>query len=306
MTNCTDMQLTIQLFVDGELACAEVEEMLRHVATCPDCAQCLEEAKNLSQKVRAAKAPFPAPEMLRQRLQERIASREQKVAPKLKLVATISTWRRWPLAAIAAMLLLTITSVLFFRMGRREDQAELMMHTAVMAHRELQQNQIPLDILSNSPQEVSEWFGKRVSFPFHMADTGIASDDRAKYKLVGGRLMSVRGEHVALLSFRLSNELVSLLIGSGEFAIDEGGTAIESNGVILHSRDRDALHIVSWKNRGLSYVLVFRTAPSNKGKCERCHEAAHMSNSNVSRMHEASRLQEYLSSGEVKAVGAGQ
>jgi len=273
MTSCTENQIRIQLSVDGELSSDEAEELQRHTETCADCQRALVDARDLSARIRAAKPDSSAPEILRQRLQQRMAAEQRRGALESKPGARVLPWRNWMVAATAAMLLIGIGSALLLY-RRSEDRSAEMMHMAVTAHRELQANQVPLDIHTASSEDVSRWFEQRVSFPFHMANAGIASDDRAKYELVGGRLMSVRGEHVALLSFRLADELVSLLVGSGGFDVDSGGTVIKSDGIALHAHDEGGTHIVTWKNRGLSYVLVSHTSMANTGNCGRCHAAA--------------------------------
>lgn len=272
MTNCAENQIRIQLFVDGELSPSEVQELLRHTETCADCEHALLEAENFARRIRAARPEAGAPESLRQRLRERLAEEQRREGIEAKPIARVSPWRSWVAFAMAAMLLVGIGSAFLLYHRSNRPSAE-MIHMAVMAHRELEENQIPLDIQTGSSQEVSQWFDKRVSFPFHMADSGMASDDRAKYTLVGGRLMSVRGEHVALLSFRLPDESIALLIGSGKFDVDSGGTVVESDGISLHAHNEDSTHIVSWKNRGLSYVLVSRRPMTGDAKCGRCHDA---------------------------------
>jgi anti-sigma factor RsiW len=284
MTNCTENQIRIQLFVDGELSSSEVRELMGHTETCPNCEHALVEARNFTQRIRAARPDTAAPESLQQRLQQRIPAEQRRETLEAKPIAGVFPWRSWLVFATAAMLLVGIGSA-FLLYRRSKDLSAEMMHMAVIAHRELQENQIPLDINTGSSQKVSQWFEKRVSFPFHVADAGIASDNRAKYTLVGGRLMSVGGEHVALLSFRLPDELVSLLVASGRFDVDSGRTVVESNGIALHAHDEDSTHVVSWKNRGLSYVLVSRRPMTVAAQCGRCHEATSSVRSSAAQMN---------------------
>ncbi|WP_446745919.1 hypothetical protein [Silvibacterium acidisoli] len=176
---------------------------------------------------------------------------------------------RW--IGVAAVFLAVVASSVLV-LAERSRGASRMRASAVRAEQDLEQGRLPLDINSSSAQEVSAWLGSRLSFPFHMANSGIASDDRANYKLVGGRVVSVNGERAALLSFRLPDEQVSMLVGPGNLPIDTWGKVIHSGNVTLHPREQDGMHIVSWRNRGLSYVLVSRSSMKNVSGCGRCHQ----------------------------------
>jgi anti-sigma factor RsiW len=277
MSNCLEIRPKIQFYVDGELTGDEQEALFSHLELCEDCRTALEEAENLALTIRAARPDVKAPVALRQRLLQTMAAEEGKRAPQQNVGSKLvfpkrPVWRLWSVATIAAMLALMVGGALLLRM-RQKDQAVAMVRMAIQAHHDLQQNQVPLDISTDSPKAVSDWFGTRVNFPFRMANAGIASDDRAKYRLAGGRLMTVHSEHVALLSFRLPDETVSLLVGPGAFAANLRGTTIHSDGIALHAHDEDSLHVVTWQNRGLSYVLVSGTSMGNQSKCVRCHEA---------------------------------
>lgn len=146
-----------------------------------------------------------------------------------------------------------------------------------MTHRGLTNASMSLDVKSDSPQVVSAWFSNRVPFPFYMPNAGIASDDTAKYKLLGGRLMTFQGEQAATLAFQMSNEIISILIASGKRARARDGKLTYSEGVGFHSMNRDDLHVVTWENKGLVYALFFPGSMangSNKPTCSTCHEQA--------------------------------
>jgi anti-sigma factor RsiW len=105
-----------------------------------------------------------------------------------------------------------------------------------------------------------------------MANSGIAADNRSNFKLLGGRLLTVDNEPVALLAFSVPNDVVSMLVGPGHLLKAYGGTIVESGGIAMHSYDRGSLHIVTWNNMGLSYVLTFSNATGNSRKCSSCHQ----------------------------------
>ena len=100
------------------------------------------------------------------------------------------------------MFLVAVSSVLFISQLQRESRARSFVDAAVAEHRGSGEGG-PLDVHSSSPDVVATWFAQRVSFPFRIPNAGIASDDRAKYTLAGGRLVKFGGEPAALLEFRM-------------------------------------------------------------------------------------------------------
>jgi anti-sigma factor RsiW len=275
MSSCTEYYSAIQLYVDGELTKEESEGLFSHLENCADCRNVLKEAEASSSLIRASRPYLSAPESLRSavllKIKEAEGAENTTSGPTL---VTHKPQRRTHfrlLAGIAAALaLVTVGGLAFY--GRMRTNDEPMVRAAMLAHEQLEQNAMPLDISSDSPQAVSAWFSSRVSFPFRMANSGMASDDRAKYKLVGGRLLTVGGDRVVLLSFSLQQEIISMLVGPGNMLTASGGTTVHSDGVALHSHDQGGVHIVNWNNRGLSYVMVANKPMSNSRQCGACHQ----------------------------------
>jgi len=271
MSSCAEYYSEIQLYVDGELTKEECDELFSHLENCADCRNALKEAESRSSLIRAARPSVTAPESLRSAVLLKIREAQSTTSgPTLVKHKTRRSTRVWSLAGIAAALALVAVGGLAFY-GRVRANAEPMVQAAVLAHQQLEQNAVPLDISSDSPQAVSAWFANRVSFPFRMANAGMAADERAKYKLVGGRLLTVGGDRVALLSFGLQKEVISMLVGPGNLLAASGGTTVQSDGVVLHIHDLGSQHIVTWNNRGLSYVMV-SARPMSSRKCGACHQ----------------------------------
>jgi anti-sigma factor RsiW len=283
MTDCAGFDMTIQLLFDGELVGNELDQAREHLQTCSDCKQRFEEEERLSQIVRQARSPLVAPASLRDRVLQitteasfpkpQIADRHR---PSTALMpdhrrASSTVWAREHLSLIAAMLLITLAAILFPHQRNRVN-ANKFIDTAILADHSLSNHMMPLDVQSNSPKEITAWFSDKVPFQFRLPNAGIAGDDTAKYKLVGGRLVSFRGEHAALIAFRMSDEHISLLIASDRLAKAVGGTVSESNGLVFHSKQMKNHNVVTWDNRGLTYALIFSAAPSGRRACSACHQ----------------------------------
>jgi anti-sigma factor RsiW len=271
MTSCTEIRANIQLLVDGELTPEEQQAVFDHLEDCRECQAALRREENIAGRVRAARPNIQAPDSLRQRIAA-LAAEHERQAPAARPLPARRLWRWTPIAsaACAAVLAVAATATLSHHADRQKQVANLD-QTALLVHHALQSNQLPLDIESSSPEQLTAWFTQRLDFPFHLANAGIAADHEARYTLAGGRLINVNSRRAALVSFRLSHELVSMLVAPGSLDINTHGKPVSSGGITLYARDQETNHIVSWKNRGLSYVLVSHTSMSDSGSCVRCH-----------------------------------
>jgi anti-sigma factor (TIGR02949 family) len=278
MSSCNEIYPKIQLYVDGELTGEECEDLFSHLEGCSACRAHLETREALSARIRAARPEVKAPDALRQSVLKKLVEKESLAKEPKSMVRPHLVPRKrphvrwWSAAAVATILMIVMGGALVLN-ERQKNRAGVMIETAVLAHNGIRDGQLPLDISSDSPKAVSEWFANRVSFPFQMANDGIASDDRAKYKLAGGRVMTVSGERVALISFRIKGEAISMLVGPGPLATASGGTLVRVDGLMLHTHERDSLHVVTWNNRGLSYVMISKGSMGGTHKCRTCHES---------------------------------
>jgi anti-sigma factor (TIGR02949 family) len=271
MKGCAEYEISIQLYIDGELTGQEQDEFLSHVKNCPACREAMQEAEAFSRRIRAARPAAAAPASLRAAVSRQMQQVEAVRKRPHLLPAARPDRRLWSLTVAAAALILVVGGLLVNR-RRQENQAETTIQAAIAAHQELQRHTLPLDITSGSPQEVSSWFRSRVSFPFRLANSGIASDAMAQYKLTGGRLLMVNREPVALVVFSLPHDLATLVVCPERLMKAFDGNVVNSGGVILHSRDEGPLHVVTWNERGLGYVLTFTANPmSGAGRCTSCH-----------------------------------
>jgi anti-sigma factor RsiW len=271
----------IQPYLDGELTKSEEQRLLSHLEGCPNCRKELEDLKTFSARLRQVRPMASTPESLKQRIAALMAESDQHnealdvprgnvLQIKKQSIAT----RRWVPALVAAALCIATGVTVWATRMRPEEAANNFVKTAITAHKGLINASMPLDVRSDSPKVVSAWFSSRVPFAFRMPNANIASEDLAKYKLLGGRLISFAGEPAALLVFQINNEPVSVLVASGKKAQARGGLITYSNGIKFHATDRDDLHVVTWENVQLVYALSFSNKISEKGSCSTCHQSS--------------------------------
>jgi anti-sigma factor RsiW len=279
MSDCADRSSQIQLYLDNELTGSDAEELLAHLEHCASCRSAMEEAETFSRRLAQARPLAVAPAALRERIAN-LAATQAALKPEMPLreinVLAMSPRKkttRYALA-LAAMLCLVVGGLLLVPRLRVESNANSFVATAVDSHRALSDAALQLDVQSESPSVVSAWFSQRVSFPFRMPDAGIATNDLAKYKLIGGRLVTFGGERAAVLVFRLSQDLVTVLVASDRHARAIGGNVTYSDGIKFHSLDQDRMHVVTWENKNLTYALTSNITGSTARACSTCHEGA--------------------------------
>jgi anti-sigma factor RsiW len=274
--------LMIQLLIDGELEAQEIAETLAHCERCASCMHDLKELQELSRKLKRADIPNRAPASL----QARIFSMTEKATAansgnrkngRLRRVDTFATakplWK--PLAVASIVVAVSAIWLGAFRLTERKVEASSFAQAAADIYRDGVIDG-PLDIRSNTPGEVNSWFAQHVSFPFRMPNRGIAADDKAVYKLVGGRLIFLGGERVALVKFQMPDSKIDLLIAPRRVANAQysGGSVIDSEGLAFHSLELKGLHIVTWSDEGLTYALASDRAMHSKATCSHCHRGA--------------------------------
>jgi anti-sigma factor RsiW len=271
MRNHDDYGVMIQLFIDNELTGDGREGILSHLKDCASCQEELEEAKAFSVMVRGARPRIEAPAALLEKILCQMSYPVNQAAT-YPLVLKRSVFRsNWRPLAFAATFCIAVGGVLSFSHFQREFRARSFVDAAVVQHRAFRSG-TPLEVESSSPEVVTAWFAKRVSFPFRIPNAGIASDDRANYTLTGGRLVEFAGEPAALLEFQMPNNRISLLISSNKLSAAAGGKITYADGLRFHARDLGDLHVATWDNEGLTYALISSVVMGSSGSCVTCHK----------------------------------
>jgi anti-sigma factor RsiW len=279
MSVCADRSSQIQLYLDNELTGSDVEELLAHLEYCASCRNAMKEAEAFSRRLAQARPFAVAPAALLERIAN-LAAAQAALKPEMPIhesnIPVMGSHKKTIryVLALAAMLFLVVGGLLLVPRLRVESNANSFVATAIDSHRSLSDAALQLDVQSESPSIVSAWLSQRVSFPFRMPDEGIATNDLAKYKLRGARLVTFGGERAAVLVFQLSQDLVTVLIVPDRHARAIGGKVTYSDGIKFHALDRDRMHVVTWENKNLTYALTSNIPGSTAHACSTCHKGA--------------------------------
>lgn len=291
MSSCYVYRASVPDFIDAELSPGHRNDFLAHVEHCASCRASLAEEQALSARIKAARPQIAAPAYLRAALEQRIQDVDAASSGRAVVRPSPRAPRWWHQAVAAAAVLLSLSGSALFFYEHQHRSSKAVIQAAMQGHQLLSDHAVSLDITSESPEVVSSWFASKLSFPFHMANAGIAANNRAKYQLDGGRIVIVGSERVALVSFHIPHEQVSMLVVPQHMLIASGGKLVVSDGIALHSRDLGSVHIVTWNNRGLAYVLSASSFMGNPHTCNTCHQMTPTQQSAQSSVSNAQRVQ---------------
>lgn len=261
MSACEQARLQFAFFLDGELLGAELEELEGHLAGCTHCREALEEERDFIDTLRSAKPTHHLPERLHARLSHHLQSRNR---PRVRA----ETLYR-PLLAAAA--LIGIGVIVFSLYHLRTASAADFERFATETHLKRLSGNLPMEIASESPIAVSDWYiGKvpfRLSLPNYQTDPG----EQKPYELHGARLVEFKNEFAAYIGYEMGGRPISLIVTTEQSATPSGGEQIKSRGLTFHFRTIQGLKVLTWSDKGLTYAQVSDLEGRGQQSCIICH-----------------------------------
>lgn len=281
MRNCEDVRGRLTLYLDGELQGDEHVTVAAHLRECETCAATLARELNFLNAVRESAPLQVASPELRARVEE-IVSEGQLAArtPSLPLrqpgVLRRGIRSRW-LVAVAAVLLVLLLPLFVWRVMKqtvapanaRPSSFALM---AADTHLRHMRGQLPLEMETMDPRDVSSWFKNKVNFSVKLPNYQESSGQEKLYTLEGARLVGFQNDYAAYVSYHMKDRPISLVITSDSVARPSGGEEIASKGLKFHYNAIDGLKVITWSDRGLTYALVSDLEERGQQSCIVCHE----------------------------------
>lgn len=144
---------------------------------------------------------------------------------------------------------------------------------AVSAHRQHAQGHLALDVGSDSPRALHDWFQSKPQFSLALPTfPALPGDDRG-YRVEGVRLIQVNGKSAAYIAYRMQSGLVSLLVAPDSVAIASGGVEVDFAKVNFHYATVNGYKAVTWSVHGLTYALISQEGNRTQRSCMVCHSA---------------------------------
>ncbi len=264
MTGCAAFRQFVTAFVDGELVGEDHAAFEAHLGSCPSCRLLLEREQTTAAQLSEA-YPIPeAPAALRARVEAILA------APR-------RTSKRWGSWASAAGLSAAVLAGIALRERpspvdvRRTESASAFAAMAADTHLRYARGALPLEVQSDRPERVSQWFAGRVPFQLALPDYPVGPGEQKFYRLEGGRLVSFRSEYVAYVAYRMDEQPISLVVTSAATVAPEGGSLVKSGALTFHVESVAGLKVITWSDNGLTYALASDVAVEASRSCLVCH-----------------------------------
>jgi anti-sigma factor RsiW len=283
MSACDEYGIQVLTYLDNRLKGQDLADFRAHLEYCRNCRANVEKERALSELLHRSLPLYSAPLVLRTRVAATVeghadtaragggfhdgvvrglgggfANRTRRVTRLRLLAATF---------AVIVMLLAVVPQ--FVRSVRASNYVE----AAVATHRSYEDGNLPLEIHSNSPEEVTAWFNGKVPFPFQLPRAQVTPDRLPVYQLTGASLVKYREKPAALVTYQKQNEKISLLIASADSAVVAGGEEVRSGKLTFHYHMDEGFNVVTWTNHDLSYALVSSVSGPARESCMICHQS---------------------------------
>ncbi|HEU4508267.1 MAG TPA: zf-HC2 domain-containing protein [Pyrinomonadaceae bacterium] len=277
MNNCDDIRGRLTLYLDNELQGDERGAVEAHLTECETCAAVLARELNFLNAVRESGPLHVASPALRARVAAILSDgRAPAVEPRVAAKPHRSGSRlSWVVAVAAVLLVLLLPMFLWRVMDQSATPHGQPSSFALMAkdtHLRRARGQLPLEVESASPQNISDWFSNKVMFSVKLPNYQESSGQEKLYTLEGARLVSFESDYAAYVAYRMKDRPISLVITSDSLAKPSGGEEIASRGLKFHYNAIDGLKVITWSDRGLTYALVSDLDERGQQSCIVCHE----------------------------------
>lgn len=234
----------IPLMLDDELDPARRNELERHIETCVNCAEAVERALVLREKIRGDAPYFAAPAHLERNVREAL----KKEAPQQKRWTPPPALWAAAAAGFAAVLLITTLVPRY----RSQDVAA---NEVVSAHiRALLPGHL-IDVPSSDRHTVKPWFAGKLPFSPRVEDLSAKG-----FELKGGRLDYLHGRTVAALVFERRQHVIELFVSPHEDSARGLETAQINGYNILHWTDPDGMSYWAVSDLNAAELAEFEAA----------------------------------------------
>ena len=267
MRNCEDIRERLALYLDNELQGAERAAVEAHLQSCDSCASFFEKEAGFLKVIRDTEPLYVASPELRSKVENILSGAKAAPVPQRSRL-------RW--IPIAAAILVLLAPLVVWRLSRGEGGAPNAASSfALMAadtHLRRTRGQLPLEVETESPERISQWFGNKVNFSVKLPNYQESSGQEKLYTLEGARLVGFKEDYAAYVAYSMKDRPISLVITSESVAMPSGGEEIAAKGLKFHYNAIDGLKVITWSDRGLTYALVSDLEERGQQSCIVCHQ----------------------------------
>lgn len=275
MLKCEDIRGRLTLYLDNELQGEERGMVEAHVSECESCAAIFTRELNFLNAVRESAPLHVAPPELRAKVQKILSEGVSGVNAAPQNRPRRPSRVSWLVAAAAVLLLLFLPLVIWRMRQSTTPSSRAPSSFALMAadtHLRHMRGQLPLEVETGNPRQISSWFVNKVDFSVKLPNYQESSGQEKLYTLEGARLVGYQNDYAAYVAYRMKERPISLVITSDAVAHPSGGEEIQARGLTFHYNAIDGLKVLTWSDRGLTYALVSDLEERGQQSCIVCHE----------------------------------
>ena len=266
MSQCDDVCGRLALYLDNELQGTERATVEAHLSECEACAAIFARELNFLNSVRTSGPLHVAPPELRANVEQILGQNRPRRNSRF-------VW----MAVAAAVLLVLILPVFVWRVVKQPAKPEVgpacsFALLAAETHLRHVRGQLPLEVESTNPQQISSWFVNKVNFSVKLPNYQESSGQEKLYVLEGARLVGFQNDYAAYVAYRMKERPISLVITSASSVEPTGGEEIAAGGLKFHYNAIDGLKVLTWADRGLTYALVSDLEERGQQSCIVCHQ----------------------------------
>ena len=288
MNQCEQTRAQMVFYLDDELQSSERAALESHLGHCAACREQFDREREFLAGLRGARPLHTAPPELRRRVEgalrdapaPHMASPEvrRRVERSLRRFSLSANrpdgLRRFALRAAAAVaaLLLGLWAWGAYEKFRHAPHPSDFALMAVDTHRRHLRGQLPLEIATAVPEQISDWFRGKVGFSVELPNYQESSGQERLYELEGGRLVGYQNDYAAYVAYRMQKRPISLLVTSEQTVEPSGGEEVVSRGITFHCDSISGFKVITWADRGLTYALVSDLEERGQQSCIVCHQ----------------------------------
>ena len=276
------------LYLDDELEAQECGNITIHLAGCTFCRAGFNSERRLLESVRGCGPLHVAPPGLRARVEKLVNDRPmaQFALPELRdrIRGTVehfgsrSPRLRFARPAIAMAAVLAVAMLAGLWLLNRRTRSPILhgpSQFAMMAadtHQRHIHGKLPLELVSDVPEQISNWFAGKVSFTVKLPNYQESSGQEKTYRLEGARLVGYNNDYAAYVAYQMRTRPISLVVTSDRVAQPTDGEQIVAKGITFHYNSINGLKVLTWSDRGLTYALVSDLEERGQQSCVVCHQ----------------------------------
>jgi anti-sigma factor RsiW len=288
MSNCEEILDRMTLYLDDELEAHECGDIKDHLAGCNSCRASFNSERRLLETVRGCRPLHVASPELRARLEKLVNDRPMaRLAPpelRERIGRTVGHFSsrsprlRFARPAIAMAAVLAVAMLVGLWLLNRSTRSPIFRgpsQFAMMAadtHQRHIRGQLPLELVTDVPEQISDWFAGKVPFTVKLPNYQESSGQEKTYRLEGARLVGYKNDYAAYVAYQMRTRPISLVVTSDRVAQPTDGEEIVAKGITFHYNSIDGLKVLTWSDRGLTYALVSDLEERGQQSCVVCHQ----------------------------------